>query len=161
MWHYINTRHWFMGVIFSNINFPLKSLMVARAQSSKKGGLEEFRFIWVKPSFSTDPSLMTDCTPHMSGKDELLSVVVWIWNPPTGSCIKHTVSTWKLCFEKYRRFKRWPGWKKWVTSSGLLKVVPASGSSSVLPTSWVTAMWRSLSFCYWYHKNLLSLIQGT
>lgn len=65
-----------MGVIFSNINFPLNSLMVARAQSSKKGGLEEFCFIWVKPSLSTDPSLMTDSTPHMSGKDELLSVVV-------------------------------------------------------------------------------------
>lgn len=65
-----------MCVIFSNINFPLKSLMVARAQSSRKGGLEDFCFMWVNHSLSIDPSLMADCSLPMSGKDELLSLVV-------------------------------------------------------------------------------------
>lgn len=65
-----------MCVIFSNINFPLKSLMVERAQSSRKRGLEEFYFMWASHSLSIDPTLMTDCSVPMSGKDELLSLVV-------------------------------------------------------------------------------------
>lgn len=142
-----------MCVIFSNINFPPKSLMVARAQSSRKRGLGEFCFTWVSHSLSIDPSLMTDCSLPMSGKDELLSLVVWIWNSSTGSCIKHTVSTWKLYLEKYNSLEGGLAGESGSLAAGFwrlyLLLIQVLCSLLAGPQLWEKAS----AFCYWYRKK--------